>query len=116
MSDRSAVDQPTTDPRKTSEARPKLNPNVRLRAIERELQRLARRKLRGHELSALRYAALLQLRAEMAAFNGGADANSIVRLANTSRRARADYEKLIAPKPEDAFTYADLEREIAANA
>jgi hypothetical protein len=117
MSIAPSIDQPTTDPRKPSGSRPKLDPNVRLKAIERELQRLARRKLKAHELTSLRTTALLQLRLEMAAWNGGADTDKIARLASVCRRARNDFEALIAPKAEDAFDgMAAIEAEIASHA
>ena len=78
---------------------------------------MARRKLKGHELTALRYAALLQFRAEIAAFDGRAASDSIVRLANAARRARADFERVTgidtARKPKPPLSMADIEAQIA---
>ena len=88
----------------------------RLGEIERSLQKRLNRKPTNFEYTALRHAALLALRTELAMGDPKADSLAIVRLTNASRRALRDFEKLISDgeKPKRR-TMADIEREIAAH-
>jgi hypothetical protein len=97
-----AVESPTD----SQPEQPRRDAMARLRELKRALQRQVRRKLNAYELAALDRAALMTLRAEIAAWDVKATSNDLVRLDNAARRARADFERIcrIAPPapPEQA--------------
>jgi hypothetical protein len=97
MSPHPVADPASVQPPSEHEERAK----ERLAELRRALQRQLRRKGTAIELAALDRAALMTLRAEMAALDPKASSNDIVRLDNAARRARADFERVarIQPKP-----------------
>jgi hypothetical protein len=88
--------EPSTD---SQPEQPRRNAEQRLREIKRSLQRQARRKLNAYEQAALDRAAIMTLRAEIAAFDVKATSNDLVRLDNAARRARADFERIARVVP-----------------
>jgi hypothetical protein len=109
MSSEQIADPAPNQPAKTAAMR-------RLAELQRALQRTLKRKPTEIERTALQRAALLSLRAEIAAFDPHADSNDVVRLDNAARRARGDFERLAgidsAHKPK-RLSMSDIEREIA---
>jgi hypothetical protein len=81
---------------------------ARLNELKRGLQRQLRRKPNVLEKTVLEHAAVMALRAEMAAFDPKSDANTIVRLSNAARRAMADFERLLSPMHKQGPSYEEL--------
>jgi hypothetical protein len=96
MSPQPAVEpSPTDQPSSGQEQRQ--TAMARLEELRRSLQRQLRRKPNVYEKAALDRAALLALRAEIAARDPTSSSNDIVRLFNCSRRAIADFERIAMP-------------------
>lgn len=86
---------------------------ARLSQIRRALQRANMRR-RGTmiELAALDRAALMTLRAEIAARDPNATSCDVVRLDNAARRARQDFERLANPqRKSNGVTLGDILRQ-----
>jgi hypothetical protein len=103
-----AVEQPHEQPRKSVQER--------LAELKRGFQRQLNRKGTAIELAALDRAALMTLRAEIAAFDGKATSNDIVRLDNAARRARRVFEtiaRIEPPKRQQSRDMRSVVREVA---
>jgi RNA polymerase-interacting CarD/CdnL/TRCF family regulator len=103
----------------TQSSEPQNRALTRLAELKRALQRQLKRKPTLYEKQLLDRAAAMMLRAEIAAFDGKADSNTIVRLDNAARRARQDFERICgvdltpkAAKPKQ-HTMRDIERELS---
>jgi hypothetical protein len=96
----------------SGESRPK-SAQERLSQIERELQSRVRRKLKGYQLTALRDAARMALRAELCQLDPKSNSMDLVRVQNAARRARMDFEALcgIEVKKPKQRTHEDVMRE-----
>jgi hypothetical protein len=110
--------EPSIDPASTAVETPRLTAQERLVQLERELQSRVRRKLKGYQLTALRDAARMALRAEITQLDPKADSMALVRVQNAARRARIDFETLcgIETRKPKQRSMADLEQEIARHA
>jgi hypothetical protein len=90
----------------------------RLDELKRAYQRMLRRRPTMVEKALMDRAALMTVRAEMAAGNPKADSNTIVRLDNAARRSRNDFERVCgiehARKPR-LRSMADIEAELAGH-
>ena len=98
--------------------RPKRTANERLDELRRGLQRLLRRKPTMVERALLDRAALMTLRAEMAAFDPASKSDDLCRLDNVARRARHDFERVAGVDPTRKTkkpSMADIERELRAH-
>ena len=85
---------------------------ARLAELKRVFQRQLRRKPTAYEKAALDRAALLTLRAEIAARDIGSNSDDVVRLDNAARRARNDFERIAIPRKPRQRTMQDIEREL----
>jgi hypothetical protein len=70
------------------------------------------------EKAALHRAALMSVRAEIAAYDPKATSEDVVRLDNAARRARQDFERIarITERKPKQRSMTDIERELAAHA
>jgi len=94
---------------------PAISAADRLHELLRAYQRQLKRRPTTVERVAMQRAALLTVRAEAANYDAKATSNDIVRLDNAARRARADFERLIA-KPVQRPSMADIEQELRKHA
>ena len=99
--------QPAVEPSPTSQPSGTEQRLGRLGELRRSLQRQLKRKPTVFEKAALDRAALMLLRAEQAARDPTATSNDVVRLANASRRALRDFERM-ARRPEQTGVSADI--------
>jgi hypothetical protein len=100
----------------TSNGRPKKTANERLDELRRALQRQLNRKPTMVERALLDRAALMMLRAEMAARDPASKSDDVVRLDNVSRRALNDFARVAGidtARKKVKPSMADIEREIA---
>jgi hypothetical protein len=88
--------QTTTDHAATKPANRPLSAEDRLKTLKKALQKQLKRKPTAIEKAALDHCALLMLRSEVAARDGKASSEDIVRLANCARRAQQDFARLAA--------------------
>jgi len=99
---------PTVQP---SPSEPRQNRALaRLEQLKRALQRQLRRRPTDYEKCVLDRAALLTLRAEIAAHDPRTSSNDLVRLDNVARRARRDFER-IAQSSRHEPTLAEVMRD-----
>jgi hypothetical protein len=77
--------------------RPKKSAEARLVELKRALQRQLKRRPTAYEKAALDRAALMTVRAEIAAYDPNASSEDVVRLDNAARRARNDFERIALP-------------------
>ena|SRR6516164_3748837 len=107
------VDQTPTN----ASSKPQTIAEARLVELKRALQRQLRRKPNAIEKAALDRAALMSVRAEIAAYDPRSTSEDVVRLDNAARRARLDFEKLarIGERKPKAKTMADIEAEVRAH-
>lgn len=107
--------EPSVESSSTSQPSPGQNSALtRLEELKRSLQSMLRRRPTRYEAAARDRAALMLLRAEIAARDPKATSEDVVRLDNASRRARLDFERICKvnhTKPQRDM--ADIEREVA---
>jgi len=89
---------------------------ARLDELKRAMQRQLRRRPTTVERCAMDRAALMTLRAEIAARDPKSDSLAVVRLDNAARRSRADFERIAGidqskPKAKPR-TMLDIEKEL----
>jgi hypothetical protein len=83
----------------------------RLNELKKALQRQLKRKPTLIEKAALNNCALLMLRSEIAARDGKATSEDIVRLANVARRAQQDFARIAAVPTKRTLTLAQVLRD-----
>jgi hypothetical protein len=91
---------------------------ARLDELKRALQRQLNRRPTTVERCAMDRAALMTLRAEIAARDSKASSADVVRLDNAARRARKDFEalaRLDQCKPKAKRSMLDIEKELRAH-
>src|SRR5262249_31025446 len=120
MSHQSAADPAGNPPTNGHYASPKRRKTAeqRLQEIRRALQRFAHRKLKGHEQPALARCHLLALRSKIGALDITSKSDDVVRLENSARRARNDFERIVRmgdPNKPKQLAMSDIEAEVRAH-
>jgi hypothetical protein len=110
MSLQPSVDSTAISKSSASQKAP-ISAESRLQELKKALQRQLKRKPTLIEKAALDRCALLMLRSEIAARDGKATSEDIVRLANCARRAQQDFERLAAVPTKRNLTLAQVLRD-----